>query len=232
MLYAQDVDRATEHMKNQEYAQAIELYQQILDSGQTSSTLHYNMGVAYAEQNKVGHALWHFFKAEKLGMSSSALQQNIQLVKEQRIDEVEEISPFFLSRWWKSWIELAGSNVWAMLSLLFLVTGIFGLYLWRTHEARHRRKFGFLGGISALILSILLAQSALNSAQTFQVPDTGILLSASTDLRAGADEQSAVLLTVHAGLEVQIQDRIGDWFKVRMKNGQIGWIAQHEIGLY
>ena len=232
ILLAQDVDRATEHMKNKEYAQAIDLYQQALDNGQTSSALHYNMGVAYAEQNNVGYALWHFLRAEKLGLSSADLEQNIQLVKEQRMDTVEEINPFFLSRWWKTWSGMLSSNIWAILSLIMVVLGIYGLYLWRTNAERQRRKQGFLGGIVLLAISILFGASAVSSANSFHNPNDGILLVESTGLRAGADDQSAILLTVHAGLEVQVQDRIGDWSKVRMKNGQIGWIPQDEIGLY
>jgi len=34
---------------------------------------------------------------------------------------------------------------------------------------------------------------------------------------------------IHAGLKVQLIDHLGNWTKVRLADGKVGWLAEKEI---
>jgi len=226
------IDAGAALLKNGEWKSAIEFYDGVLESGQASGELHYNMGVAHAELGDMGYAIWHFELAKKWGLDTEALHHNLQLVREERIDEIEEIPEFFLSKWWNTWQGLLSSNLWSIISMLSLLIGIYGLYFWRTAGERTLRKKGFIGGIACSCIAILCLISAISAAKHFEKPSTGVLLSEMSNLRAAPDVQSAPILELHAGADIDVQDQIGDWIKVRLANGQEGWLPLVEVGLF
>lgn len=231
-VLATSVEEGAQAMKNMDYRNAIDIYQTLIDEGKTSGELFYNVGVAHAELGNIGSSLFNFHRAEKAGLKSEDLVHNMQLVSEQRIDEIEVIPEFFLARFWDSWRHLLGSNLWGILSLIFVVGSIYGLFLWRTAEQRSRRKKGFSFGVPLLILAVLFSITGYSSANDRMFPDQGILLAKSIDLRSAPDTESAGILTIHEGVDIDVQDEIGDWIKVRLLNGQEGWLPTTEVGLF
>lgn len=229
---ATSVEEGTQAMKNKEYAKAIKIYDGLVSEGQVSGELYYNLGVAHAELGNIGSALFNFHRASKTGLTTDDLLQNMQLVSEQRTDEIEVIPEFFLTRLWDVWRHLLSSNLWGVLSLVFIVGGIYGLFQWRTAKERGSRKMGFTYGIPLVLIAIILALTSRSAAKDRLVPDQGILLSKSIDLRSAPDAESAAILTIHEGADVDVQDRIGTWIKVRLLNGQEGWLPETEVGLF
>jgi len=226
------VEKATEALKNKEYDLAIQLYQAVLDEGKTSGEIHYNMGIAYAELKKLGYAIWHFQLAEKAGLTSNDLYHNLQLVKEDRKDEIEVIPEFFLTKWWNSWKGLLGSNIWSAIALIFVFGGVYGLFNWRLARDRKRRKLGFTIAIPLIILAGLCFVSALSVSEDNINPKLGVLLADNFDLRFAPDYDSAQILTIHSGVDIEVRDQIGEWIKVRLANGQVGWLPSQEVGLF
>lgn len=229
-MSAQDIDQATEMMKKEQYAEAIAKYKEIIESGKTSPELNYNIGIAYHQNGELGYALWHFLLADKMGMESEALDHNIALTREKRIDDIEIIEPFFLSRWWNIWKGIMGANLWAMISLLLLSLGIFGWGTWRLHPERNLRKKGFVYGSIILILAVITAITAVSTARQYISPNHAILLVDRVELRSAPEEVSAAILDLHEGTEVRILDEIGDWVKIRLLNGQTGWLLKSDLG--
>ena len=57
----------------------------------------------------------------------------------------------------------------------------------------------------------------------------GIVTESSTSLRSAPDTTNDPILTVHEGLKVQIQDQIGEWWKVKLADGEVGWIPKKTL---
>jgi SH3-like domain-containing protein len=51
-----------------------------------------------------------------------------------------------------------------------------------------------------------------------------IVFSQSTDVKSAPDEQSTGLFVLHSGVKVELIDRVGNWNKVRLADGKIGWM--------
>jgi len=226
------VDKATEALKNKQYESAISQYQLVLDQGQTSPEIHYNMGIAYAELDQIGYAIWHFNLAKRAGLVSDDVNHNLRLVKERRKDEIEIIPEFFLIKWWNGWKNLLSSNTWSLLALIVVLSGTYGLYVWRTAEDRQTRKLGFIIGLPLVVLAMLCFITALSKSGDRLDPSQGVLLATNFDLRAAPDYDSAEILTIHQGVDIEVRDQIGEWIKIRLANGQVGWLPMKEVGLF
>jgi SH3-like domain-containing protein len=54
-------------------------------------------------------------------------------------------------------------------------------------------------------------------------------LSGEVKIYQGADRLSPIIQTVHAGLPVLFEDKIGGWVKISLINGQTGWIDKSQL---
>lgn len=56
-----------------------------------------------------------------------------------------------------------------------------------------------------------------------------VILGDVVEIHEGADKLSPKIQTVHAGLPVLFEDKIGDWIKVKLYNGQVGWLNKNQL---
>ena len=81
----------------------------------------------------------------------------------------------------------------------------------------------------ALGLSIMIFALAYDSFQIQKKSDVAIIMSKETLLKSLPDEISNELLPLHEGTKVKIIEKITSWYKVRLDNGEIGWIIESAL---
>ena len=74
-----------------------------------------------------------------------------------------------------------------------------------------------------------LALCALARAQAVDV--RGVVLDRTADLRSGPAAREQVIATVHAGAEVDVKGRSGDWIQVRAGENLEGWLPATAVGV-
>lgn len=203
---------------------AIEQYEAILESGSRSPVLYYNLGNAYYSANKLGKAILNYERGLLLDPSDEDLNHNIELVRKKLRDQIEALSPFFLSQWWHKVRQLVSSKSWAIIALLLFFLGIGGLILWLFSNSRKQKKIGFFAGILLLIFSVIPFAFSINSAGLEENSGRAIITAKEVDLRSGPDEVSTSILRLHEGTSLHLLDRIGDWYKIRLVDGEQGWL--------
>jgi hypothetical protein len=63
----------------------------------------------------------------------------------------------------------------------------------------------------------------------FSNKSEAIILGDVVEVHEGADRLSPKIQTVHAGLPVLFEDKIGNWIKVILYNGQVGWLKKNQL---
>ena len=58
-----------------------------------------------------------------------------------------------------------------------------------------------------------------------------IVFSPSVSVKSAPDAQSTDLFVIHEGVKVELTDEVGDWKKVRLADGKIGWLPVEVIQL-
>ena len=54
--------------------------------------------------------------------------------------------------------------------------------------------------------------------------DEAILQSAIVTVKNSPDAKSSDAFVLHGGVKVEIVDRIGEWAKIRLADGKVGWM--------
>jgi tetratricopeptide (TPR) repeat protein len=220
---------ANEAFSNKNYDQAIQLYESILDENLQSSELYFNLGNCFFQKKEWGKTILNYERALLIAPNDAAILQNLTLAKSETVDEIAVLPNFFLARWWTQIRNLTHSGVWSFLGILLFWLGIGGIILWILGKERTHRKRGFLGGMITLGLSILIFALAYNRYQVQQKSGSAIIMGKETSLKSLPDEISKEIIPLHEGTKVKITEKITSWYKVRLDNGEVGWITESAL---
>ena len=77
-----------------------------------------------------------------------------------------------------------------------------------------------------LICSVVNASVSKNRAENLQ---QAIVLVPTVVIKSSPDENSTEKFIVHEGCKVTIEDRLSDWCKVKISDGNTGWVENEYI---
>ncbi len=208
------------------YDDAIKQYEQILKQGNHSIALYNNLASSYYQKGNFAFAVLYYEKGLKLDPFNKSILFNLNLTKEALDNDIVIIPEFFLSKMWKYVYSRLSSNTWFVLSLISLCACVYALGLWLLRTDRQVKKRGFLAGNVFLLISILaffLSQSRANFQYT---SNTAIVLPSKTPLKSAPEKANEPIMTLEPGVKLLILDQIGEYKKVKLENGQQGWVLK------
>lgn len=226
---ATDFEVANDAYQKGDYTSAITQYENILKNGSYSNELYYNLGNAYYKKSNLGKAILNYERALLAAPRDADTQFNLEIAKAKTQDDLDQIGKFFVAEWWQGLHKLFSSTVWGVLTLLSLWAGIAGLILWLFGATRERKKQGFVGGLALIGLSILLYFVSSSQANFEKNSRMAIILESTIEVKNGPDAQSTAVIEIHEGLKVELLDQIGDWYKVKLTNGDEGWLPMDSL---
>jgi SH3-like domain-containing protein len=56
-----------------------------------------------------------------------------------------------------------------------------------------------------------------------------IITNPSVNIKSSPDENSTSLFILHSGTKLQIMDKIQTWYKIKIENGNTGWIKDEDL---
>ncbi len=207
---------------NENYTEAILIYDSILTSGSESSELYYNLGNCHYQTNDWTNAIWHYEKSLQLKNNEKTIH-NLELAKLKIIDRIETLPQLFYKKWWNNLIQTLSTQVWQILTL-FGVALIFILQLLSQFTLKRKITTKIFHAITVIIL--LITQTSYHN--NF-IKKEAIIFSETITVKSAPTSRSTNLFTLHAGSKVEITDVIGDWINIKIANGNSGWIAQNSI---
>ncbi len=222
-LIAQSAEEKAQSFFNQgAYQEALTEWYQLLEAGNTSSGLYYNIGLAASALNQPGEAMVAFEKALRISPSNKAIQIAIERERENIRDATIPVRPFFLTSWYRQIVMLFRPGVWAVLGLcvLIFIVGRFLLLLKQnpSHWSIHVRRIRYW----VLAAFILLVLACLSYASLHRANEA--IISMPCTFREAPSDDSPVIKLIGEGEKVVITDQIGDWHNVYLLNQDAGWI--------
>lgn len=235
LAFGQDAAQSQFEKANQAYERndfmgAIAGYEALVKEGQESPELFYNLGNSYLKNNDLGRAILNYKKSLRLESNDHVIN-NLQVAQSQQPDELSSVGQT-PRQWWDNFVSVFSSTTWGVLTLIMFWLAIAGFIFWHIGTDRTKRKKGFFSGIVLTILTALLLLFGYSKYQLEQNSRQAILIQEETKLHASADDSSEILNTIHAGLELTLLDEIGDWYQVRLINGEKGWLPKASLERY
>jgi tetratricopeptide (TPR) repeat protein len=211
------------------WVQAEECYTRILEQGQYSAALYYNLANSHFKQEELGKALLYYNRALRLRPNDEDIRHNLEYAEQSTKDSIEEIPEFFLKTWIKSLRGALSCTAWSILSLIMLVAALACGLLYLLAQRLSLRKTGFyLMAVTALLFVVTTA-FAWSERNMLVERSEAIIMNSAVSIKSSPDRSATELFVLHEGTKVTIGETIDGWAEVRIADGRKGWIEQERI---
>ncbi len=227
--YSANLVQAQESYSESKYDTAAVIYQSIIDSGYQSPELYYNLGNCYYKLQEIPSAILYYEKALKLNPNDENIIHNINLCNSLIPDRIEKLPRLFFIRWYQGLYNYFPIDIWANIGLaLFSLFTLFMLIYFLSSKVI-LRKIGFWLGMLFLVFSAFTFFLTSQKYSSFKKHDEAIIFTPSITVKSSPAKNSVDLFVIHEGTKVSILDRVGEWQKIRIQNGSIGWIESENL---
>ncbi|MDR2980286.1 MAG: tetratricopeptide repeat protein [Bacteroidales bacterium] len=221
--------QAAEFYQQEEYRQALDNYLQIMDNGYEGAVLFYNIGNCYFKLHEKSQALLWYERALRLDPSNEDIKHNISYINQTLIDKIDKMPEFLLVQWWNNLSRSMTSNGWAVVSIVACLLFFTMLLLIIIARRRWLQSISLLLSIVffvCLVITIVFSRKEqLRYVKNQEAIITqSVVIAKSTPTHSGSD-----LFAIHEGLKVAITDRIGEWYEIKLSNGEKGWVEGENL---
>jgi tetratricopeptide (TPR) repeat protein len=224
-------NEATEAYNKGEFDVAIKLYHRILEGGEHSAALYFNMGNSYYKINKIPESIYYFEKSLLLNPKDEEVKTNLGYAQNMTLDAIDSLPQTNISKFYKNITQTFSFDGWAYLSIIFLILFVLLYIAFYYFEYSSRKRWAFITSILFLVLSITSFAFAFIVQEDFNANNPAIVFADEIEIKAEPNESSQEVFTLHAGTKVNVVEKLNDWNKIKLTDGETGWIPSKEIKL-
>jgi tetratricopeptide (TPR) repeat protein len=202
------------------FADAATAYQNLLQSGQRSAALYFNLGNAWFKSGQMGRAIAAYRQAEQITPRDPDLRANLQFARNQTA--APTLSP---SRW-QRWLGRLTLNEWTLLAAGALWLCLLLLVVAQLRPALRPVLRAYL--ISLAIMTVLLCGCAAAVLNESRFTRTAIVIAGEATVRYGPLAESPAAFSVHDGAELQVLDQKDEWLQVSAGPRKTGWLRRDQ----
>ena len=232
LAYGQETTKAQADSAyiNNDYANAVYLYEDILANQGESADIYYNLGNSYYKMDNIAKAILNYEKALMLNPGNGDIRFNLELAQSKTVDKVTPMSEVFLVTWMKSLTNTMSEQGWSKLAIASFILTLLGLVLYFFSKKIAMKKIGFISGLCLMLVCILANVFASSQKSKAQSHSSAIIMEPSVTVKSTPNEGGTELFILHEGRKVMIKDNtMREWKEIQLEDGNAGWVPASVI---
>ena len=218
----QSEKQAEEFYREGKYNEAAEIYRKLRASGMESAILYYNLG-----ENT--QAILNYERALLLDPSDASARYNLKMAQQAIVDKIEVLPELFLVRWYKGFVGYFSADQWGYISVTLFILFLVMAALFFYSPSVGIKKTGFVVGIIVFFLTVGTMFFAMQQDKKVTDREYAIITTPSVTVKGAPDNSGTSLFLIHEGLKVRVIGQLGDWYNIRMADGNEGWVAKGDL---
>ena len=213
------------------YAEAIDNYQAILDTGNHSSDLYFNMANAHYKLNNIAPSIFYYEKALQLAPNDADIKNNLSFAQNMTIDAIDVIPEAGLAKLIKNITNTMSFDDWARfaVALVFCFVVLFLIYFFS--YATVKKRLVFIGSLISLVLLCVSLSLAFHKYNLDKKDNPAIIFVQESKVMSDPNAKSDESFRLHEGTKVQVLESYNDWKKIKLADGKTGWVNSENIRL-
>ena len=220
---------ANELYNQGKHSEAINYYKEIINNDFHSAELYYNLANAYYKLDSIASSVYYYEKALQLNPNDKDIIDNLNLVNNTLLDEIDPITTPLIKSMLNSLSNIFYFETWGYISIVFsfLVIALFLSYYFANSSRIKRLTFVLLCMSSIFMLASLI--NGNKGYDNYINNEYAIIYSYETNLKTEPNNRSETLFLLHEGAKVQVIENYNNWIKIRLVNGQVGYIQLIDV---
>jgi len=224
-------NRATEAYNAGDYQKAIDNYLEILEDGQHSAELYYNLGNTYYKLNQIAPSIYYYEKALLLKPNDAEITNNLAYAQNMTLDAIDTMPETGLSKIYQNVVGFLSFDQWAYVGVVFMVLFVLLYIAFYYFRYSSRKRIAFITSIITLLICIVSVVFAFLQYNKFKADGPAIVFANESSVKSEPNKRSQEAFALHEGTKVNVLDELNDWKKIRIADGTTGWIPSEDIKL-
>lgn len=221
--------QAEEFYRKGKYNEAVEIYRKLRAGGMESAALYYNLGNCYYRLGENTQAILNYERALLLEPSDASARYNLHMAQQAIVDKIEVLPELFLVRWYKGLVGYFSANQWGYISVALFILFLVMAALFFYSPSTGVKKAGFVVGIIVFLLTMGTIFFAMQQDKKITDREYAIITTPSVTVKGAPDNSGTSLFLIHEGLKVRVVEQLGNWYNIRMADGNEGWVAKGDL---
>jgi len=224
-------EQATEFYNKGEYTKAIENYGKILENGEHSAELYFNLGNCHYKLNAIGPSILYYEKALLLKPNDKEILNNLGYAQNMRLDAVEEMPKTEIAQLYLGLVNFLSFDQWAYLAVALTLLFVLAYLAYFFLRPATQKRIALISSMFSLVLGALCVLLAYLQFQEFKHDNPAIIFSKEVKISSEPNTNSEVVFMLHEGTKVNVEEEFNDWSKIKIADGQTGWLLNDNLRL-
>ncbi len=222
-------NRATDAYNEGEYEKAIENYLEILNNGQHSAELYFNLGNTYYKLNQIAPSIYYYEKALLLKPKDPEIKNNLAYAQNMTLDAIEIMPETGISKIYKNITGFLSFDQWGYAAVTFIILFVLLYIAFYYFRYATQKRIAFISSLISLIIAIVSFVFAFVQYNDFKTDRPAIVFTDEVTIKSEPNDRSQEVFKLHEGAKVNVLEQLNDWKKIRIVDGKTGWVSSSAI---
>lgn len=223
--------KATEAYNKGDYQKSINFYNDILKNGRHSAELYFNLGNCHYKLDEIGPSIYYYEKALLLEPNDQEIKNNLGFAQNMRLDAIDEMPKTAMARLHDSIVLALSPDQWGYLAVGMIVLFVLGFIIYYILYSARYKRISFIVANTALFISIFSVVMGYMGSRNQGLKNPAIIFEREVVITSEPNERSEKVFALHEGTKVNVLESLEDWSKIRIADGQTGWMPSESLKL-
>ncbi|WP_460220197.1 tetratricopeptide repeat protein [Psychroserpens sp. MEBiC05023] len=211
------------------YTDALEKYKSILNTGQHSAELYFNIANAHYKLNHIAPSIYFYEKALLLKPNDEDIQNNIAYARNMTIDAIDTIPDVGFSKVLNTATHTFSFDNWAKLSVSLMVLFVLIFLMYYFSHSTTKKRLAFITSFCAFGLALVSVLFAFHKYELDKNDQPAIVFAQEAQIKTEPNLRSSEAFKIHEGTKVQVIDTVDNWKEIKLADGKSGWVISDDI---
>lgn len=214
---------------NGDYEQAILKYESILENGEHSAELYFNLANSHYKLNHIAPSIFFYEKALQLAPNDKEIKNNAAFARNMTIDAIGSVPELGLSNYIKNLTNTFSFNTWAKTAVVFISFFVLLFIAYYFAYSTTKKRLSFISSMFCLGFTCLALVFAFHKYNLDKKDQPAIIFAQESQVKSEPNLRSTEAFVLHEGTKVQILDTVNNWKKIKLSDGKTGWIINEDL---
>jgi tetratricopeptide (TPR) repeat protein len=214
-----------------DFEKAVEFYQEILQKGEHSAALYYNLGNTYYKLTQIAPSIYYYEKALLLVPNDPEITNNLAYAQNMTLDAIEILPETGFTRIYKNITGRLSFDQWAYSAVVFMILFVLSYMAFYFFRYETRKRVAFFSSLIFLMFAIISVVFAFMQYTAFTAQQPAIIFAEKASVKSEPNDRSTEAFVLHEGTKVNVLDQLNDYKKIELVDGKTGWITSDDIKL-
>ncbi len=224
-------NKATDAYNEGDFNTSIENYLAILENGKHSAALYFNLGNAYYKLNQTAPSIYYYEKALLLAPNDQEIKNNLGYAQNMTLDAIEPMPKTTFSKVYDGIVLFLSFDQWAYLAIIGVLLFVLLYIAFYFFEFARYKRIAFILSLVLLFIGCVSLVFAYLQFSDFNDDKPAIVFDNEVKVTSEPNKRSQTVFTLHEGTKLNVIEELKDYKKIRIADGQTGWLTSESIKL-